>query len=206
MPRTVSVTTYGIEELEGAARERARDWHRQHGMHEAWYDHVFEDFKAIAKCLGLTLAGTEGTPAIYFRGFSYQGQGASFEGSYRHRARSTQAIREHAPADTALHAIADALDRVQARFGNGLAVEITKPGRGEHEYMMECEVRQTHDDGPLPDDTAQEAISEQMRALARWLYAALESTWEAETADEAVDEDLEMNDVRFTADGRVFSR
>ena len=76
----------------------------------------------------------------------------------------------------------------------------------QHEYMMEFEVHQTQSKGAEPDAAAESAITEQMRALARWLYGELESAWEAQTSDEAVDEDMEMNDRRFTADGRLFTR
>lgn len=54
---------------------------------------------------------------IYFRGFSSQGDGASFEGVYK-----------YAPQDEALHAIADQLTALQRRNFYQLTARITQRG------------------------------------------------------------------------------
>ena len=106
MPRIVESTVYTIEELSEAARERARAWYRETCLDCEWYDAVYEDFQAICGILGIVLrtspvrlygGGTREKPHLYFRGFSSQGDGASFEGSYSHARGAPKGIRAHAP-------------------------------------------------------------------------------------------------------------
>ena len=56
MPRIIETTVYTIDELSGAAKENARIWYRRHGLHDDWYDFVYEDFETICRILGVTLA------------------------------------------------------------------------------------------------------------------------------------------------------
>ena len=116
MPRIIGTVVHGIEELSDEAKEAARSWYRQTGPHDDWYDFVFEDFETICRILGISLrtspvklmgGGTRQNPHIFFRGFSSQGDGASFEGQLSHAKGATRAIRSHAPQDAAvrLHAL-----------------------------------------------------------------------------------------------------
>ena len=81
MPRIIETTVYTIDELSDAAKENARIWYRQLGLHDGWYDFVYEDFETICRILGVTLAttpvrlyggGTRDKPHIFFRGIIYQ--------------------------------------------------------------------------------------------------------------------------------------
>ena len=56
MPRIIETTVFTIDELSDAAKENARIWYRQHGLHDEWYDFVYEDFGTICGILGVTLA------------------------------------------------------------------------------------------------------------------------------------------------------
>ena len=124
MPRIVETTFYTIEELSEAARERARAWYRETCLDCEWYDAVYEDFQAICAILGIALRTspvglyggvTRDKAHIMFLGLWSQGEGASFEGAYSHARGAAKAIRAHAPKDTELHLIADALQAVQRR-------------------------------------------------------------------------------------------
>ena len=124
MPRTVETVVYAIEELTEAAKESARAWYRGTCLEHEWYDFVFEDFETICRILGVTLrtspvrlmgGGTREKPHLWFRGFSSQGDGASFEGAFSHACGSARAIRAHAPKNEELHRIADELQAVQKR-------------------------------------------------------------------------------------------
>ena len=118
MPDIIETTVYRFDELSDAAREKARAWYREGGLDYDWYDTVYEDFQRIAEILGLNLktrtvrlmgGGTRQDPCIWFRGFSSQGDGACFESWYSYPKDAPRLIREHAPQDTELHRIADAL-------------------------------------------------------------------------------------------------
>ena len=55
-----------------------------------------------------------------------------------------------------------------------------------------------------PTDDAEDAVTEAMRNLARWLYHQLRSEYEHLTSDEAIDETLAANESTFTAAGEYF--
>ena len=213
MPRTIETTVYTIDELSDAAKENARIWYRDQGLHDEWYDFVYEDFETICRIIGITLAttpvrlyggGTRDKPQIWWSGFSSQGDGASFAGRYSYARGSGKAIRAHAPKDAELHRIADELQAVQRKNFHQLHASIRQQGRYCHEYSMAIEVeRDSPTWQPMTDD-AEDAVIEALRDLARWLYRQLRSEYEHQTSDDAVDEIVSANAWTFTADGRRF--
>ncbi len=213
MPRIIETIVYTIDELSGAAKEMARMWYRQNGLHDEWYDFIYEDFETVCGILGVTLAtspvclyggGTRDKPRIYWSGFSSQGDGASFEGSYAHTRGAAKAIRAHAPADSDLHRIADELQAVQRKNFWQIQASIRQRGRYFHEYTMAIEVERDSPTWQPPTDDAEEAVTEAMRDLARRLYRQLQSEYEHQTSDEAVDEIVAVNAWTFTEDGKRF--
>ena len=212
MPRIIETTVYTIDELSDAAKDAARAWYRDCGLHDEWYDFVYEDFQTICGILGVTLAtspvrlhgGTRDKPHLYFRGFASQGDGASFEGAYSHGQGAARAIRAHAPKDDELHRIADALQAVQRRNFHQLHARIRQRGRYCHEYTMAIEVERDSPTWQPPTDDAEDAVIEALRDLARWLYRQLRQEYEHRTSDTAVDEILTATEFAFTADGKRF--
>ena len=213
MPRTIETTVYTIDELSDGAKEAARCWYRRHGLHDQWYDFVYEDFGTICRILGVTLrtspvklmgGGTRDRPHVYFSCSSSQGDGASFEGVWSHARGSCKAIRAHAPKDTELHRIADELQELQRKNFWQLNASIQQRGRYCHGYTMAIEVERDSPTGQPPTDGAEDAAIEAMRDLARWLFRQLQSEYEHQTSDDAVDEILAVNDLTFTADGTRF--
>ena len=106
---------------------------------------MFEDFETICRILGVTLrtspvrlfgGGTRENPQLFFRGFSSQGDGASFEGCYGHARGAARAIRAHAPKDEELHRIADELQAVRRRNFYQLTGTIRTCGNDCREYSM----------------------------------------------------------------------
>ena len=213
MPEVIKTVIYTIDELSEAAKETARAWYRQCGMHDQWYDFVYEDFSEICRILGITLGtasaklvggGTRDFPQIFFRGFWSQGDGASFAGHYRHARGATTGIRRHAPKDDTLHAIADSLQAVQRRNFFQLRCEIRQCGNYCHEYTMHIAVERDSPTGQDMTDDAEDAVIEALRDLARWLYRQLQQEYEYQTSDTAVDESLATNRFTFTEHGHRF--
>ena len=213
MPRVVQTTVYAIDELSDAARVHARAWYREHGLHDEWYDFVYEDFGTICRILGVTLAtttvrlhggGTRETPQIFWSGFSSQGDGASFAGAYSYARGAARAIRAHAPHDPELHRIVDALQAVQRRNFHQLHAQIRQGGRYCHEYSMTIDVERDSPTSQPMSEGAEDTVIELIRDLARWLYRYLRSEYEHQTSDEAVDEILAANEWTFTARGERF--
>ena len=213
MPRTVETVVYAIEELTETAKESARAWYRGSCLEHEWYDAVFEDFEAISRILGVTLrtspvrlygGGTREKPHLFFRGFSSQGDGASFEGQYSHARGAARAIRAHAPKDDELHRIADELQAAQRRNFYQLHTSIRTCGNYCHEHSMAIEVERDSPTWQPPTDGAEDAVIEALRDLARWLYRQLEREYEYLSSDAAVDEAIAVNEFTFTAEGRRF--
>ena len=213
MPRIVETTVYTIDELSDAAKENARIWYRDQGLHDEWYDFVYEDFETICGILGVTLAtspvrlyggGTRDKSQICWGGFGFQGDGASFSGRYSYARGAANAIRAHAPKDAELHRIADELQAVQRRNFHQLHASIRQQGRYCHEYSMAIEVERDSPTWQPMTDGAEETVIEALRDLARWLYRQLHSEYEHQTSDEAVDEIVAANELTFTADGKRF--
>ncbi|MDE2979247.1 MAG: antitoxin of toxin-antitoxin stability system [Acidobacteriota bacterium] len=213
MPRIIETTVYGIDELSDAAKENARIWYRQTGLHDEWYHFVYEDFGTICEILGVTLAttpmrlyggGTRDKPQIFHSGFSSQGDGASFSGAWSHARGSRRAIREHAPRDQELHRIADVLQDVQRRNFHQLHASIRNQGRYCHEYSMAIEVERDSPTWQPATDGAEDTVIGALRDLARWLYRQLEREYEHETSDETVDEIIAINEWSFLEDGWRF--
>lgn len=213
MPRIIETTVYEIEELSAEAKEKARNWYRDTGLHDDWYDCVYEDFETICGILGVTLqtslvrlygGGVRHKPHVYFQGFNSQGDGASFEGSWSHARGSVRGIRAHAPQDEELHRIADVLQDVQRRNFFQLEASIRQNGRYCHENTMTIEVERESPVGQPMTGGAEAAVIKTLRDLARWLYRQLECEYTHITSDEAVDETIAINMWTFTAGGERF--
>ncbi|MBN9011292.1 MAG: hypothetical protein J0H63_14695, partial [Rhizobiales bacterium] len=163
MAHIVETTVYELHELSDAAKDKARDWFREGVGDWDWHDFIFEDFEEICRILGIELrthsvrlmgGGTRQKSCIWFTGFSSQGDGACFEGSYRYESKSPRRIREHAPQDAELHRIADCLFEIQRDNFFQLHAGISHRGRYCHAYSMEISVER---DSPFYQDMTAKA-------------------------------------------------
>lgn len=203
MPRVVESTLYKFSELSDRAKEKARDWYRD-GLE---FDPEYEPFETAARLLGIDFEcnrGRHGTgPNIMYSGFSSQGDGASFTGTYTPK-HSSQAIRDEFGTNTELHKIADALTAFNCRYillngSRDWSGKITHSGREVHKYSMYGEVYDANGeqlDGALCDE-----FTGIMRDFAQWIYDGLESQYDWLMSDEATDESIEANEYEFDEDG-----
>jgi hypothetical protein len=112
MPHTIEKTVYKFDELDLHAKERAREHYRSMACSDEWWEDTYEDAIQIANILGIKIrqrtvkrCGVRcgvvsiNEPAIYFSGFSSQGDGACFEGSYSYKKDCAKEIKEYAPQD-----------------------------------------------------------------------------------------------------------
>ncbi|MCA3640352.1 MAG: antitoxin of toxin-antitoxin stability system [Methylobacterium sp.] len=213
MPEVIETTVYTFEELDERAQERARDWYRQASAHDDWLEFVFEDFERICEILGVDLAtrpvrlyggGTRQKSCIWFSGFASQGDGACYEGSYSYRKGASRAIRDYAPRDQSLAAIADQLQQIQRRNLYALEARVTHRGRYYHEHSMEISVERNSDRFQPPTADAEDGVSEALRDFARWLYRQLEKEYDHQTSSEVVEEGIIANGYTFTKAGSRF--
>ena len=72
--QSTSEKRYTYAELEGSAREKARQHYIEHWLHDAWYEHLYDEFKGYGKADGFEIDD------INFSGFWSQGDGAMWTG------------------------------------------------------------------------------------------------------------------------------
>lgn len=213
MPHIIETTVFGLDELDAAARDRARDWYRRSALDDDWHEFRFTDFEEVCEILGVSLAarsmrlmggGTRPAPKIYFSGFSSQGDGVCYEGGYRFTREAPGRIGAYAPQDAILHGIASRLFDVQRRNFYQLRAEIRHVGRYCHEFSMAITVRRDSPTGQDVSTDDEQIVIDTLRDLARWLYRQLEAEYEHMTADEQVDAAIRANGYSFTQDGHRF--
>lgn len=193
---TIATTVFNFSELSDAAKESARDWYRRGAEFDA--EHTIDDAKQCASIIGIS------ADQVYFSGFSSQGDGAQFTGSYEYEKGSAKAIRAHAPLDTELHRIADRLADVQKLYFYGISAHVTSHGHYSHEYCTDIDVRvDSATNRDLDDDTI-ETVKELLRDYMRWIYSNLNNEWDYHNSDKAVDENIGVNEYTFTETGERF--
>lgn len=211
MPRVIERTVYRFHELSDKAKARARNHYREQGLHDQWWNFVYEDAVRVASILGISITEKSGpSHAIYFSGFSSQGDGASFQGSYTPKPgnETTEGIRNECPEDKELHRIADALAllQVSTRVQHGLHVEASITTSGSYCHSGTMSVDATYAGWPLngsPDtDTAKE-LQQLMRDFADWIYEQLEAEHDYLTSDEHIDEFLSDGTYEFEESGAL---
>jgi hypothetical protein len=207
MPHPQTKTLYYFAELNDKAKERARDWWREaegRSGDQDWAEYIIEDAETIAGLLGIELqyptGGKTRTPAIYWRGFSSQGDGACFVGKYSYAKSCVKNVIAHAPQDADLRSIAVNLQAWQRPHFYKLYATVTHTGHYSHEYSVTIDV--DTDGRRLLDDETIKGISDELRAFMRWIYRSLEREYDYHLSDEHVDESIIANEYEFTEDGR----
>ena len=210
--KTIETTVFEFSELEDDAKEKARQWYRG-GPDFFFNDYMIDNFVEVCEMMGIEVdthsvplmnGTTRQAPDVFWSGFSSQGDGASFAGSYNHQKGSAAAIRSEYPTDTDLHEIADDLRGIQKRNFFQLSARISCSGSYSNEMSMTAKVER--DSPTYQDETedAEEVIQDAMRSLAQWLYSNMEREFDYQYSDEQVDESINANEYTFTEEGERF--
>jgi hypothetical protein len=211
MSRTITKTVYQFEELSDSAKERAREWWRGCENQDFDTDFVFEDAVTCGKILGIDIAthpvklmngSTRRDPTIFYSGFSSQGDGACFEGTYAYAKGSAKAIRKHVGTrDHVLWTIADSLQAIQRRYFYRVEARMKHSGHYSHSGCMSVDVSLADTSGYDEPDCADD-IKQCMREFADWIYRQLESEYDYRMANEQVDEAITCNEYEFDETGK----
>jgi hypothetical protein len=212
-------TEFTFAELSDSAKDHARDKARYQDVYDDWWDSVYDDAVTCASLLGIEIGtrsfktmggGTGSEPQIHFSGFSSQGDGACYEGSYRYVPEAVKQIKAHAGQDKELHRIAEALTALQVALklthnGSGTATATISSGSSNycHSNTMEFDVSVDGDDSDDCYGPEWPAVEEQLcrllRDFADWIYRQLEAEHDYLTSDEHIDQYLA--ELRFDEDG-----
>jgi len=221
MSQVIEMTVYTFDELSDAAKKHARqnfaDTNRDYPYDNWW---SFEGLIEAAGWLGVKIANREWTdvrgkdrsePKIHFSGFSSQGDGASFVGSYSCAPNAVKDVAENWPKDETLNVIAAELTTLQVRakleYGQTVSCDIDNTsciGNYYHSGTMGLtDLRVALDDaGDLrPTDKEESELLDIMRRLADWMYHQLEEQYDWHFSDECLDGYLQ--DETFDADGDI---
>ena len=194
--RTEALHIYTYEELSDEAKAKARDWYRKNDDNE-YSEFVIDDAKEVAALMGWEI------DKIYWSGFSYQGDGACFEGIMRYNKRCAKLVKAHTN-DEELNRIAKAWQSLQRR--NFYALEASVKHRG-HYYHEMCTVFDCEDTrsnyGWMQNPEAEDDIKEIARDFMRWIYRQLKTEYEYSVSDEVVAENITANGYEFTEDGEI---
>lgn len=199
--RQQTINVYTFDELSDGAKETARQNWREGHLDYDWWDSTYEDFIQILEILGYEVSERD----IYFTGFWSQGDGASFTGLYSYAKGSTRRIREYAPKDVELHAIADELCAMQRHNFYQVTGSISRIGHYVHECSMQCNVDRADSVywSQAAYDKAHDTFEDCSRRLAQWLYSALAREYEYQMGDESIDESIAANEAEFHGDGSL---
>jgi hypothetical protein len=209
MPHIKETTVFKFDELSDRAKERARDKYRESALDYEWWEFVYDDAATCLGILGIDVmqasarlmdGTTRAKPAIYFSGFSSQGDGACFDCRYDYAKGAPKAIKAHAPQDAELLRIANELQDVQRRNFYRLTATSKHSGRYSSETSTTIEVYLGDDDAPKE---TYETAAELLRDAMRWVYRQLEQEYDYQMSAEQIDESLRANDYDFDEDGSL---
>ena len=213
MPTLTQEDVCTFDELSDSAKETARGWMRNCEIEDFGQDteSLYYSALAAAKILGIDFddKGKRSEPDIRWSGFSSQGDGASFVGSYSHSPNSPARILSEFPTDTALHAIADGLDAMQCGYklltGHRINADIRQSGNYYHEMTMSLSDVLDSETGEMEYDEAMETLLlDLMRDFARWIYKSLEAEYDYRLSDENIEERIGDGEYQFDAEtGKV---
>jgi hypothetical protein len=202
----IETPVFQFEELDDSAKEKARDWFRS-CRDESDFWAILEDFGRVADMLGISLdthqvtlmgGGTRYDPNIWYDVGYSQSDFAAFDGSYRYRTGAANKVKDYAPTDLALHAVANDLQAIQKRY----AYAVTATIKHSDYYGLQVEAYRSNGHELTVED--HDRLKETFRALCRWLYNQLRTEDEYQSADEQVDESIRANEYTFTEDGKRF--
>ena len=191
--QTKVIETYGIEELEGRAKENALDWLRE-GLDYEWYDFVFEDAKECASILGIEINN------IYFSGFYSQGDGACFDGRFSYAKGWKKALKAYAPIGKELFSIGQRLQEIQKPFLYKIEGKVSCDDRYFRTYTGDATINGRFADVP---DHVMDDLSKPFSDLAGWIYRNLEKEYEWLTSEDQLIETAKANGYAFDSEGRV---
>lgn len=218
--RTILVekTLYKYEELSDTAKQRVSEYFSQDAPDT---DCIFEDAVRLGAMMGIEIdhrcwtnpSGFKGkTPKIYYSGFSSQGDGACFEGTYRYAKGAVAAIKKETgfgfvdkegvkhKGDEELIAIAQGLQDVQRKHFYRLYASCKQRGHYQHSGCMAVDVEDC--ENPYRDiGESEQDVRDLLRLFADWIYSRLEDDYDYQTSDEAIAENCDANEYEFTGDG-----
>ena len=213
--KTITIDTYEFDELDDAAKEKARDWFRTASYNDTfWSECELEEAEDQASIMGIELdRDRDNSAKIFWSGFCSQGDGACFSGTWRacDVKPATAVAIGWGPCKqtTELKRIAGVFADIAKEYPES-SFTVKHSGRYCHENCTEFDYQFPDDDigvdWPADKkhewDTVCKALKENAKDLMRWIYRQLEAAYESENSDECVDDNIRCNNYAFTKAGK----
>lgn len=230
--RIKETKVYTYAELSEDAKATARDWYREASAGDTfWSESVTEDFHETLKAFGFDPyvsssayqreTGFKRRSTVQWSGFSSQGDGASFSGTWRAADFKPDALLENRPevsatpnGENAKHADNVELHRIASELRACVDAGLTFFRFDSHtrEFYMTMDSAEHEQPESFADSDAEDAyvavcaanedrFIEAARDLAHAFYKALEAEYEYQNSDEQIAESIEANEYEFTAEG-----
>lgn len=193
--KTKTINVYQFSELSDSAKQKALDWYRSADDFTFDSECILDDAKETALLLGIDI------DKIYYSGFSSQGDGASFIGSYKYKKNTLPEVKAMFPNNAELQRIAKALQDVQRKNFYRLTANVSHRG---HYYHSGCMVVSVEDSNNQYRDigSAEDDVTQALRDFADWIYSNLEKQYEWVNQDEQVEENILANEYEFDENGQ----
>lgn len=199
---TTTINAYSFDELDKEAQRQAvKDALQSHDpmIYNSTQEAVLEDAAQCGEVIGIHIAKEGRDP---YKAFWDYGNVFYFDGWYEHAPGSIRAIRQHAPLDADLHAIADELWKVQRRHQFKLKCDINEDPARDTQYATAFECSHCHVfDDPMSHDWPHDVMfvmQEQAEAFSKWVLKNLHRELEYRQSDEFIIEHIKDNDYKFT--------
>ena len=208
-------TLYAFDELTDEAKETARNWYRDASAgDDFWSECTLDGIADAGRALGIDFDYKHARRAIWFSGFSSQGDGASYEGTWHASDIEPGKVAAEWTGDdksgAELRRIAAGLEDIARQYPDSRAS--VSSGR-YHNLSIDCDMGDSDtlpDGGDDPDALADwrdtfpaDDLAELLRDFAHWAYRALESEYEYQNSDEQIDESIRCNEYEFTEEGCI---
>lgn len=182
MPVKVEIDAYRFEELSGKPQDRARNWLVEVASEHGWWDSTYEHWIDLLKEKGINTDAEK----ITFRGFSSQGDGASFTGTID----VPRFMLAHGMVGDNLAVYAAAIS------GEDVWANLVRVSSG---YVHDSTV--SLESAGIPGDMEAD-MQLVCRAWMRKLYYELQKEYDEMTSDPALTELAEANEWMFDEQGR----
>ena len=193
--RIQETKVYQFDELSEEAQETAIDTNRDMNTDYDWFTDSFNQYIEIGAIMGIEIDD------IYFSGFSSQGDGACFDGTYSYKKGSVKEITKQI-GNAELTEIAQILQDIQKRYFYNLSATIKHSGHYYHKYCTIIDIMDNRStEWILTRNDALLSIG--LRKFMQWIYSSLEKEHEHLTSDEAIKESILANEYEFTATGEL---
>jgi hypothetical protein len=196
--RIKETNLYQFNELSEAAKAHAIDWWISSGIDGDWHECTLQDTIDALELIGFSDIN------ILFSGFSSQGDGACFTGSYEYQKGAVKSVKKEFPKWEALHRLAEQMQLVSSRYFYRLCFMLEHNGRYQHENSVTVNYVERSDGYGINNeydlfDELQGIVREFMQEI----YFMLEKEYRHCTSKEQASENIVINEYEFNENGGV---